>query len=205
MTPELMAYPGLEPLCLDGALASHSLTDLMPSCHATNLGPHYQINCHDVLCGRGKRSFLHSGNQRFRKLVGLHLDIFLSSKRHVDKRACIKAVIETVRSSGGHFLNQNKLTKEWYDIGDLAAFDKVGHALRDAGAERRRGEQFQSSMNDSSAVRRRHCENDQEDFEEMNFHPIDDHMLENISLIDVLDFNLAMKSKSAIISSGNKL
>mmetsp|Transcript_21451 Transcript_21451/g.35518 ORF Transcript_21451/g.35518 Transcript_21451/m.35518 type:complete len:261 (-) Transcript_21451:80-862(-) len=99
------------------------------------LGADYEINNHDVMCGRGKGTLYNNGNRVFRQIIASFLDRFLSSKKRVDKQACIAEVIDVVRDSGGHFLKRDNSTLEWYDIGDKAAAAKIGHSLRDLKSE----------------------------------------------------------------------
>lgn len=96
-----------------------------------HLGENYTINPYDVMCGRGKATLVNNGNIIFRQIIATFLKQFLGCKKRVDKQICIAEIIDTVRSSGGHFLKQDQITKDWHDIGDKAAADKIGHSLRD--------------------------------------------------------------------------
>jgi hypothetical protein len=102
------------------------------------LGRDYQINNYDVMCGRGKHALNSIGNRRFRITCGMHLEQYLNSKTRAEKSARVTQIVEIVRSSGGHFVKQDATTKQWFEIGDTRAADKVGHALRDADTELRR-------------------------------------------------------------------
>lgn len=103
----------------------------------------YQINKYDIMCGRGKRALNNIGNRRFRITCGMHLEKYLNSKTRAEKTARVTQIIEIVRSNGGHFVKQDTATKQWFDIGDIRAADKVGHALRDADKELHRKDAFE--------------------------------------------------------------
>lgn len=101
-------------------------------------------NDNDVLCGRGKFTLNHEGNRRFRLLIGANLDRYLSVNR-TKKTVLVMEIISRIRQAGGGFLKQSTKSPTngggggsscWYDIGDRAARLKVGHAMRDAHAER---------------------------------------------------------------------
>lgn len=99
------------------------------------LGTSYQLNAHDVMCGRGKGSLNNLGNKSFRAVIVEHMDTYFRKSR-TDKGGTVENIIDIIRSRGGHFLKQDEKTKEWYDIGDEAAASKVGHAFRDAKSNR---------------------------------------------------------------------
>jgi hypothetical protein len=44
----------------------------------------------------------------------------------------VVAIVDSIRSVGGRFLKRNSATKEWVELSDQQAKDKVGHAIRDA-------------------------------------------------------------------------
>jgi hypothetical protein len=96
----------------------------------------YQPTASDVLCGRGQTNVSHDGNQRFRASIGLHLDSYLAAKNRLGKTLLVAEIVKRVRESGGKFLKKDRKSGEWFDIGDKQACEKVGHALRDAHAER---------------------------------------------------------------------
>lgn len=97
----------------------------------TSLGTGYILNDNDVICGRGKRSLNNMGNMVFRQIVAERADEYRKSKTRIVKKQRIDVIIGIVRSADGHFLQKDKSSGEWYDIGDEAAAAKVGHALRD--------------------------------------------------------------------------
>lgn len=93
----------------------------------------------DVVCGRGKTALNHEGNRRFRDYIGMHVDAFLSARNRQAKNDLVVDIVKAVRESGGRFLRKVG-DHHWVDIGDKKAYEKVGHALRDAHAERLKNE-----------------------------------------------------------------
>lgn len=111
--------------------------------------------CYDVLCGRGNTQMNHVGNRRFRITIAMNLDKYLSLETRIQKSNHVMSIVATIRQSGGRFLkkdttasacspstpagnNNRKKSFCWKEIGDKLAREKVGHALRDAEAERSR-------------------------------------------------------------------
>eukprot|EP00540_Astrosyne_radiata_P008346 CAMPEP_0116833318 /NCGR_PEP_ID=MMETSP0418-20121206/6370_1 /TAXON_ID=1158023 /ORGANISM="Astrosyne radiata, Strain 13vi08-1A" /LENGTH=241 /DNA_ID=CAMNT_0004462755 /DNA_START=88 /DNA_END=813 /DNA_ORIENTATION=+ len=98
----------------------------------------YKPGNYDVLCGRGTQPFIHIGNRRFRITIAMNLDKYLRLRTTVQRTARVGEILQSLREAGSHFLKRDTQTGLWFDIGDKAAHKKVGHALRDAEAERRR-------------------------------------------------------------------
>jgi hypothetical protein len=90
----------------------------------------------DVCSGRGKQNWNASGNVKFRKLIHMSVDRYLAAPFKSDKTAIVVSIVSQIRQLQGHFLkqhgtNENSNKGSWYDIGDAAAREKVGHSLRD--------------------------------------------------------------------------
>lgn len=90
----------------------------------------------DVLCGRGQTNVSHDGNQRLRDTICLHLDTYVSAKSRLEKTLLVAEIVKGVQESGGKFLRKDRKSGKWFDIGEKRSCEKVGHALRDAHAER---------------------------------------------------------------------
>ncbi|CAB9515421.1 Nitrilase family, member 2 [Seminavis robusta] len=86
----------------------------------------------DVLCGRGKTSFNHVGNRRFRDLIAASTDKYNSAKSRLEKSMVVHAIVEQVKKVKGRFLKQDRYTGRWYELDERQAKEKVGHAIRDA-------------------------------------------------------------------------
>jgi hypothetical protein len=101
------------------------------------IGPVYDFNENDVLCGRGGRINSHIGNVQFRELVQMNKKDYLAkSTKKLQKAHIAAAVVYQVRAMHppGRYLKEDS-TGAWYDIGDKKAIKKVGQALREDGAE----------------------------------------------------------------------
>ena len=86
----------------------------------------------DVLCGRGGGSNNHSGNESFRELVNrVKCDYLGCPKR--EKPVLAMRIVQAVRAQSppGRFLQHDKLTELWKDIGDNKAREKTSQALRE--------------------------------------------------------------------------
>jgi len=91
----------------------------------------------DVLCGRGVARNRHVGNENFRALVKRQKRTYLCSTKAA-KMKISRAIVKTVRSQKGRFLEQNVENFLWFDIGDKKAMEKTSQALRDGAAPLRR-------------------------------------------------------------------
>lgn len=96
----------------------------------TGLPGGYQPSPYDVCCGRGKKNWNHEGNTIFRKLIRTNVKAYQDATDKQDKSSIVISIVDTIRNQGGRFLKQND-DKQWYDIGDTQAREKVGHSLRD--------------------------------------------------------------------------
>lgn len=97
------------------------------------IGPIYDPNCNDVLCGRGGRINAHSGNVQFRHLVLSRKQDYLAPETKKLAKAHIAAsVVQDIRhmQPSGRFLKEDA-DGSWFDIGDQKAIKKVGQALRE--------------------------------------------------------------------------
>ena len=86
----------------------------------------------DVLCGRGGGSNNWPGNEAFRELVNrVKCDYLGCPKR--EKPVLAMRIVQAVRAQSppGRFLQHDKLTESWKDIGDNKAREKTSQALRE--------------------------------------------------------------------------
>jgi hypothetical protein len=123
----------------------------------------YDINDHDVLCGRGAPTSWHPGNQFFRLLVDKYQGQYLAAKR-MDKPEIAMHVVALVQERGGRFLKRTKVVGSsssssprrqacassmsssptsrghfaWQDIGEQRAYEKACQALREGAPELRK-------------------------------------------------------------------
>ena len=91
----------------------------------------------DVLCGRGAVCYKHPGNRRFRQVICHHVHRYMKSKNRLEKSDHVVEILAEIRAGGGQFLKKQGKSG-WCEIGDKLAREKIGHALRDAQAERTR-------------------------------------------------------------------
>jgi hypothetical protein len=86
----------------------------------------------DVLCGRGKISFNHVGNKRFRELINSSMDRYMGAETRFEKSLVVHSIIEEIHQSGGRFLKKDATAGKWVEVSAHHTNEKVGHALRDA-------------------------------------------------------------------------
>ena len=87
----------------------------------------------DVLCGRGGSINSHPGNERFRTLVEKRKRVYLTARFKREKRLIASSIVSEIRGLDppGRFLQQDKKSGLWKDIGDEKARDKTSQALRE--------------------------------------------------------------------------
>jgi hypothetical protein len=87
----------------------------------------------DVCAGRGKTNWNLTGNINFRNMVHASVARYVAASRRNHKTAVVVSIVDEIRRQGGHFFKEQRpnSTGVWYDIGDVAAREKVGHSIRD--------------------------------------------------------------------------
>ncbi|CAB9512606.1 Nitrilase family, member 2 [Seminavis robusta] len=91
----------------------------------------------DVICGRGKKCYAHTGNERFRQIVQSYLDRYQAAASRPEKSEILSSIVSQVRESSpdGGFVKQDATTNQWFEVGDFLAREKTSQAFRDALAE----------------------------------------------------------------------
>lgn len=84
----------------------------------------------DVLCGRGKDSFHHQGNYRFRALIAEHAETYKMASAKKQKMQVVTLLADLILAKGGRFLVRSGTN--WVDGGASQGRKKIGHAFRDA-------------------------------------------------------------------------
>lgn len=90
------------------------------------------LGANDVLCGRGKISFNHVGNRRFRVIIADSIEDYNAAASRKAKSVVVKRVHDTIRATGGRFLRMNTAHRTWVELGNQRSLEKVSHAIRDA-------------------------------------------------------------------------
>jgi hypothetical protein len=96
----------------------------------SQLGVDFQPSNFSVVCGRGRESFNHVGNRRFRIIASMAVDRYSqvgTSKRA--KSAIVSEIIAVIREAGGNFCRYKR--GAWFEVGDHYAREKVGALMRD--------------------------------------------------------------------------
>jgi hypothetical protein len=95
----------------------------------SQLGVDFQPSHSSVICGRGKQSYTHAGNHRFRMLATMFVKKYSHANRKKDKSAIVSDIVIMIRKAGGIFCRHEKGV--WFEVGDHAAREKTSTLLRD--------------------------------------------------------------------------
>jgi len=88
----------------------------------------------DVLIGRGKRCYEHSGNKSFLILVASRLDEYSAATSKMEKSKILASAVSEIqkRSPYGGFIKKDSETGLWFKVGEFLAREKTSQAFRDA-------------------------------------------------------------------------
>jgi hypothetical protein len=82
-----------------------------------------------VICGRGKDSYNHAGNYRFRMLASMFIKRYSKASSKTDKSVIVSDIVTMIHQAGGMFCKQEK--GSWFKVGDHTAREKTSALLRD--------------------------------------------------------------------------
>lgn len=102
---------------------------------ADSFGNHTSM---DILLGKEKAIFNHSGNKRFRAIINYNVYKYIASPTKSSKSKLVRTVHEHMKKSGFRFLKKDSSKEGWSVIKDSNAREKLSHALRDRVRELRK-------------------------------------------------------------------
>lgn len=85
----------------------------------------------DILCGRGNVFSNHEGNQYFGKIIRSSLRKYKEALNRREKIRVVDQILQEIKSSGVRFAKIDSKTKKWYELNNVQAHQKIGHAIRD--------------------------------------------------------------------------
>jgi len=109
----------------------------------------------DILCGQSRICSTHVGNKRFQAVLDTYTTRYDNATSKHEKMMTTKEIVACIHNnSGGRFLKLKNTDGMWEEISNVAARDKVSHALRTKAASRKRHKhqqllQEEESNNDS--------------------------------------------------------
>jgi hypothetical protein len=88
-----------------------------------------QLSDYSVVCGRGKDSYTHIGNLRFRILASLFIETYSRAESKIAKSVIVSEIITVIRQAGGTFCTYEMGV--WFEVKGPRAREKVSGLLRD--------------------------------------------------------------------------
>ena len=85
----------------------------------------------DILCGKDKAIFNHSGNRRFRAMIAANLQRYIDAPSKSSKSRLIRKLCVDLKAAGVRFLKKHATNDKWYEIPGFESKEKVSHAFRD--------------------------------------------------------------------------
>jgi hypothetical protein len=85
----------------------------------------------DVVCARGRQFFNHSGNRRYRELVGYVTKEYAVARNKMEKSLVVLNIIEQVHRANGRFIKREKQGGPWVEADEIFAREKCTQSLRD--------------------------------------------------------------------------
>jgi hypothetical protein len=85
----------------------------------------------DVVCARGRQFFNHSGNRRYRDLVGRLTKKYASARNKMEKSLVVLNIIEQVHQANGRFIKRENKDGPWVEANEIFAREKCTQSLRD--------------------------------------------------------------------------
>lgn len=116
--------------------------------------PDYNISIgdNDILCGRGRGLESFPGNKVFRQMIKEHASFYVDpNTSRVAKSRLVQRISARLSTENMRFLK--KMKGGWRQLDEYDAKLKVGHALRDAGVERRR-QQIKKPVKQTKRIRK---------------------------------------------------
>jgi hypothetical protein len=97
------------------------------------------LNCNDILSGKGSKLVHHQGNVNFRKMICQHQEAYMDTTKRLERQHIAAKIVAKVRimNPPGRFLMKTEETGHWEEIGDEIAREKVRQALRDEKRKRK--------------------------------------------------------------------
>jgi hypothetical protein len=73
---------------------------------------------HDVINGRGRKSYNHIANRRFRQLISCNLERYLAARCKVDKTLVVVGIVDAIRNAKptGGFLKRCAKSARWISM-----------------------------------------------------------------------------------------
>lgn len=97
----------------------------------TDLSASYKPTYYDIICGRGRGSFLHEGNKTYLALLRKNIPTYLAAGKRKEKSIIVSTLVSSLKAQGFRFLKQDEKNKRWYELTKQECYERTAHAIRD--------------------------------------------------------------------------
>lgn len=106
-------------------------TSSLTGVRSSGVGEISALGPYDVICGKTRTAYHHTGNRRFRIIIGIHVDRYVQASSRKAKREVIHSVFLIFRREiGSRFVRETEEGR-FVEVSDKIVRQKIGHALRD--------------------------------------------------------------------------
>lgn len=111
-----------------------------------------KIGHYDIICGRSRDAYNNVGNRRFRITIQMFLQRYQELKNRAERKQFITYLTKLFRTEL-HFRFLKKTEYGYFDVGEVEARKKIGHALLDRNMKRRHASNpLKSRVNQNNAL-----------------------------------------------------
>ena len=105
----------------------------IPMTHENNDSRQLRPKEFDVICGRGREAFDHTGNRHLRSLVKAQVRKYSRAKTRPDRTRIVSGIIKSIQSKGSAgFVKKDEKTGVWEKVEDKLVREKIGQLLRNS-------------------------------------------------------------------------
>jgi hypothetical protein len=149
----------------------------------------------DILCGRGNVYSTRPGNQYFQRVIRANRCIYQDAITRPDKIKVVDKILKEIHRNGVKFTRMsNNSNKRWYELDDVAAHQKIGHAIRDTIRLHEKEEYIRCNSSKSSIAIKKQNNKTMKNKRNNSTTTMDKILRKSLESVDFLDNNVPSSS-----------